>query len=197
MEPLVWSSWFATSAAAFLFILSLSVELRTSRIASRTEQGSPVEVEKRTGLICDAAFAICMVGGLASSIWMHGTTISPRTLVFFLGLLAMTSGLALSASARHHLGRFHRDHLTHHTDHELIQTGPYQWVRHPLYTSTILAMTGIGLTLGTWVSVGLIVLPIAALIYRIQVEEHLLRRALGQQYEDYAKSVSRLIPHIW
>lgn len=197
MEPLVWSSWFATLAAAFLFLSLLSVELRTSRIASRADDDSPVEIETRTGQICDAAFALCMVGGFVSSVWVPESAISPRLPVFALGLFAMASGLVLSASARRHLGRFHRDHLTHHMDHQLVQNGPYQWVRHPLYTSTILAIAGIGLTLGTWVSIGLVVLPIIALVHRIKVEEQLLERALGQIYQDYADSVSRLVPHIW
>lgn len=103
----------------------------------------------------------------------------------------------LSKYARHHLGRFHQDDLTYHIDHELIDTGPYRYVRHPLYVATICAFLGVGLCLGTWLSLALVSLPVAGLIHRIRVEEALLVRALGPRYLRYADRTSRLVPRVW
>lgn len=197
MAPLVFSNWWAAGLAAALFVYLLSIELGTSRNASRSEDGSSLELETTTGKLVDIATAIAMLGGLASALWWHQSVVDPRLGPFVAGLVCMASGGVLSISARRHLGRFHRDDLTHHDDHELISSGPYSRIRHPLYTATILAFLGIGLTLGTWVSIGLVALPFAALLYRIRVEEALLGRALGQTYGTYAKGRARLIPGVW
>ncbi len=138
-----------------------------------------------------------LVGGIISSFWLPSTTTEPRLLVFVSGVILMTVALALSASARKHLGRFHRDDLTRDPDHELVDTGPYRFIRHPLYSATSCAFLGIGLCLGTWISIGLVALPIGALVHPIRVEERLLNRVLGNQCQDYAKQTARLLPRIW
>jgi len=110
----------------------------------------------------------------------------------------MLAGSALlSASARQHLGRFHRDSLTVHSDHELVDTGPYRHVRHPLYAATIGAFVGCGAVLGNWISIGLAGLPTAALIHRIGVEEDMLVDAFGSQYVRYRERTARVLPGVW
>ncbi len=197
MRPLVWTSWVASLVAAVPFLWMLSIELGTSRRASRKPDPEDLELETRTGKLVDLGAGIAMVSGLVSSLWLPATVIEPRLLVFIIGVAFMTGALILSAWARKHLGRFHRDDLTHHPDHELVDTGPYRLVRHPLYTATSCAFLGIGFCLGTWISIGLAALPIGALIHRIRVEEQLLDRALGSQYQNYAKRTGRLIPRVW
>ena len=103
----------------------------------------------------------------------------------------------LSASARRHLGRFHRDALTVHADHQLVETGPYRRVRHPLYTATIGVFVGIGAVLGNWISLALAGLPTLALIRRIHVEEDMLVKALGPDYLRYQERTARLVPGVW
>ncbi len=123
MRPLVWSSWVAALVAVLPFLWLLSIELGTSRRASRKPDPGDLELETRTGKLVDLGAGIAMVGGLASSLWLPSTVIEPRLLVFIIGVALMTGALILSASARRHLGRFHRDDLTHHPDHELVDTG--------------------------------------------------------------------------
>ncbi len=197
MRPLVWTSWVAAFAAAVPFLWMLSIELGTSRRASRKPDPGDLELETRTGKLVDLGAGVAMVGGLISSLWLPTTVVEPRLLAFIIGVAFMTGALILSGSARKHLGRFHRDDLTRHPDHELVDTGPYRLVRHPLYTATSCAFLGIGFCLGTWISIGLAALPIGALIHRIQIEEQLLDRALGSQYRSYANRTARLIPRIW
>ena len=106
------------------------------------------------------------------------------------------SGL-LSVSARQHLGRFHRNALTIHSDHSLVESGPYQRVRHPLYAATIGVFVGIGAVLGNWFSVALAGLPTLALIRRIHIEEDMLVKALGPDYLRYQERTARLVPGMW
>lgn len=142
------------------------------------------------------ATTVALVGGVASSVTGRSTVRHRRTSLVT-GIAAIIGAGALSTVARRHLGRFHRNALTVHGDHELVDTGPYLLIRHPLYTATIGAFVGIGAVLGTRISLALAALPAAAIIHRIQVEETMLTNALGDVYAQYRTSTNRLIPGVW
>ena len=79
----------------------------------------------------------------------------------------------------------------------VISTGPYRFVRHPMYAGAIVYMIGTPLVLGSWL--GLLVLPliIAVLSIRIFIEEATLRKGLAG-YDEYAARVRyRLLPGVW
>jgi hypothetical protein len=82
-----------------------------------------------------------------------------------------------------HLGRFFTVNVAIAADHQLVETGPYRFVRHPSYTGALLAFIGFAIVLRNWASVLVISLPIAfAFLYRINVEERALVQALGERY---------------
>lgn len=183
----------------------MSIELGTSRSASRSAadtsnaHGPTNErvVDTTTGKVFDAAAAVALVGGLAASGAIPDASLRHRRFSFFAGIFALLGSCFLSATARRHLGRFHRDSLTVHADHELVDTGSYQRVRHPLYTATIGVVVGIGAVLGNKISLALAVLPTLALLRRIQVEEEMLADALGPSYLEYCRRTERWIPGVW
>jgi protein-S-isoprenylcysteine O-methyltransferase Ste14 len=82
--------------------------------------------------------------------------------------------------------------------HELIQDGPYAYVRNPIYTAMLGMLVATGLAMEHWIMV-LIALPIfmIGLMIRVRIEEKLLRAAFGAQFEDYAKRVPAVIPGIY
>jgi protein-S-isoprenylcysteine O-methyltransferase Ste14 len=97
-----------------------------------------------------------------------------------------------------HLGRFFTVDVAIAADHQLIDTGPYRYVRHPSYTGALLAFIGFAMALRNWASVLIISLPIAfAFLYRINVEERALIQALGERYLTYIKRTKRLIPFVY
>ncbi len=179
----------------------MSIELGTSRRAtreaSRSPDGSERVVDTSTSRIFNVAAATAIVGGLSASVAWPRASIRPPKLAFSAGLALLAGSGALSVVARRHLGRFHRDSLTVQSDHELVDTGPYGHVRHPLYTSTAGVFIGLGAIEGNWISVSLAVLPIAALVHRIRVEETMLTEALAESYLSYRKRTSRLLPQVW
>ena len=78
-----------------------------------------------------------------------------------------------------------------------IDTGPYAFVRHPMYTSTIFLLIGLPLLLGSWTGLALSLVFILGVAWRAVHEEGALRDEL-QGYSDYAARVRyRLIPHLW
>ncbi|MGI8431204.1 MAG: methyltransferase family protein [Chthoniobacterales bacterium] len=84
------------------------------------------------------------------------------------------------------------------TDHELIATGPYARVRHPIYTGMLGMLIADGLVFGTWYSLlaGIAIYWIGTAL-RTRREETLLRQTFGAAYNDYARRVPPLVPGLW
>ena len=79
-------------------------------------------------------------------------------------------------------------------DHELIRSGPYRWVRHPIYTGLLLAILGSAIALGEWRGLIALVLVAAAVLRRIAIEERFLTQQFGAAYARYRAEVPALVP---
>ena len=110
----------------------------------------------------------------------------------------MAFGLALRWWAIVTLGRFFTVDVAIHRDHQIVRTGPYRFVRHPSYSGLVLAFLGLGLLLGNWISLLMLMTPIVvALAARIAVEERALHAAFGADYAEYAAHTKRLVPGLY
>jgi protein-S-isoprenylcysteine O-methyltransferase Ste14 len=88
--------------------------------------------------------------------------------------------------------------VTIERDHELVERGPFGWVRHPSYTGVLLAFVGWALTLRNWAAIAVVLVPIfVAFVRRMNVEEEALLRALGAKYREYMARTKRLIPGVY
>ena len=80
---------------------------------------------------------------------------------------------------------------------KVISTGPYAWVRHPMYVGVLVMMTGVPLALGSWGGLAILGVVLPGLIWRIMDEERFLKKELPG-YSEYAQKVRyRLVPHVW
>lgn len=114
------------------------------------------------------------------------------------GVVLFAAGLIFRWWAIITLGRFFTVDVTIEKDHELVERGPFRWVRHPSYTGVLLAFVGFALTLRNWGAILMVLVPIfAAFVRRMNVEEEALARALGERYEQYMKGARRLVPFIY
>ncbi len=81
--------------------------------------------------------------------------------------------------------------------HRVVSTGPYAWVRHPMYTGTILFFVGAPLLLGSWWGVAMAPLFVVLFAIRTRIEERALIAGLPE-YADYTAQVRyRLLPGLW
>ena len=113
-----------------------------------------------------------------------------------LGLLML--GLAIRWSAIYTLGKSFSANVAIHSTQKLNQSGLFRWMRHPSYTGMMLIFVAMGLATRNWVGLAIIVaLPMAALLYRIHVEEVALTGAFGAEYVEYSERTKRLIPGIY
>ena len=78
----------------------------------------------------------------------------------------------------------------------VVKTGPYRWIRHPLYLSEEIAIIGVVLRYLTPLTVTVLIVHIGIQVCRILYEEDLLRRTLPE-YSAYEASRWRLIPYVW
>src|SRR5262249_45348890 len=80
---------------------------------------------------------------------------------------------------------------------KVVDTGPYAYVRHPMYAGAVWLFVGIPLALGSWWSIGLLIPFSAVLLWRLLDEERILARDLPG-YAEYMQGVKhRLIPYVW
>lgn len=83
-------------------------------------------------------------------------------------------------------------------DQPVISSGPYRVIRHPGYAGILLAVIGLGLFIGNWLSfVSLTIAIGCGLMFRIRVEERALLQNLGDDYREYAATHKQLVPFVW
>jgi protein-S-isoprenylcysteine O-methyltransferase Ste14 len=79
----------------------------------------------------------------------------------------------------------------------VVTTGPYRYVRHPMYSSVFLFLPAVALLLGSWWGLLLCVVLLGLLVWRIPLEERMLENGLAG-YDEYERNVRyRLLPHVW
>lgn len=118
--------------------------------------------------------------------------------VVYVAVLLLVAGVALRIWAIRHLGRFFTVDVGIQHGHQVIQDGPYRFVRHPSYTGSVLALAGVGCLTCNWLGLILIVTcTLLAYALRIRVEEKALLAQFGPEYEKYSAKTKRLIPGIY
>ncbi len=113
------------------------------------------------------------------------------------GWVLTLAGLALAAWSRATLGRCFSVSLGVKQDHDLVRSGPYAWMRHPMYTGLLALGLGGALVHNSGLAVALLVAPFGGFFYwQTRVEEPLLVARLGDAYRQYQASTGRLLPRL-
>jgi len=123
----------------------------------------------------------------------HAVTTSPW--LQGVGLAVFLLGLALAVWARVYLGRNWGMPMSQKDDPELVTSGPYHRVRHPIYSGIILAMVGTTVAVSLYWLVAVVVLG-AYFVYSAVVEERSMARLFPDSYPAYKRSTKMLIPFL-
>jgi protein-S-isoprenylcysteine O-methyltransferase Ste14 len=140
-------------------------------------------------------------GSISAAFWMASVHMSSAIhaghWLQTVSLLLLAGGLLIRVIAIYTLGRSFTANVSIHATQTLHRSGLFQYVRHPSYTGMLLIFLSLGLRMQNWLSLGIVlVLPFAALLYRIHVEEAALSGAFVE-YADYSRTTKRLIPGIY
>ena len=144
-------------------------------------------------------WGIILVGIGFACVWAYVRPAGFRksTLSLIVSMILAPPSAALGVAAVRHLGKHWRYEAALSEDHELVQTGPYRWVRHPIYAS----MLGLFLAAGaawTWwpmFTAGLVLFLIGTEI-RVRAEDRLLADRFQETFRAYRRRVRAYIPFI-
>jgi protein-S-isoprenylcysteine O-methyltransferase len=166
---------------------------------------SGLEGGKRTGSKDSGSMAVLLAGMGAAMLVAYPIAFVkawsfPRNWhlpLFAAGVSMMFLGSLLRRYCWRTLGESFTGDVTVRPDQHIVSSGPYRLVRHPSYTAGMMMYIGIGLALGSWLSLALLTIAtVATYSYRVAVEERVLLDALGEPYEAYMKGRKRFIPYI-
>jgi len=128
--------------------------------------------------------------------WWPGTTI-PGSARIIAAMILAPAATVFGWLAVRDLGKQLRILAGLYPDHELVRTGVYGVVRHPVYASLFLMMVATGLLFARWpVLLLAVAMYIAGTEIRIRAEEGLLRARFGQEFEEYSRKVPAYLPFL-
>jgi len=108
------------------------------------------------------------------------------------------AGIALRYHSVFSLGEFFSTTVTTQNQHILIETGAYQFIRHPAYTGLLCSFFAAGLAMGDGLALLTLLAPIGyVLVQRINIEEQWLIEHFGSRYDDYCQRTKKLIPWLY
>ena len=117
---------------------------------------------------------------------------------YFSGLFLMIIGISIRLITVFSLKSYFNANVAIHHDHKLKTDGIFKKVRHPSYSGSLLTFLGLGLTLGNWISLLIVFIPILCVfLYRINIEEKALINNFKEEYVDYQKRTKKLIPFVF
>ena len=107
------------------------------------------------------------------------------------------AGTALGTAGLWTLGKQWRLEAGLISDHELVQSGPYSMVRHPIYASLLAMMAATGFAVAGWLQFAMaLVLFVIGLEIRIRAEERLLAERFGERFQAYRAHVPAYLPFV-
>ncbi len=121
--------------------------------------------------------------------------IVPHTVPFFaLAFVLVVSGVALACWSRYLLGRNWSSVVQVKQEHELVEDGPYRYIRHPIYTGLLLAFVGSAVAVGDVRGIFAVLIVFVSFWRKLRMEERLLESTFGDTYRHYRSRTAALIP---
>jgi protein-S-isoprenylcysteine O-methyltransferase Ste14 len=128
--------------------------------------------------------------------WLYRPLLPQTIWTFWSGAAITTAGLLFAVWARQHLGTNWSRSVTIKQDHQLIVTGPYALVRHPIYTGILTGFLGTDLAIAQMRGIVAFVLIALVLWYKLRMEEQWMRTQFGAPYEAYSRRTAALVPFV-
>jgi protein-S-isoprenylcysteine O-methyltransferase Ste14 len=188
------SSWFSPTRVSALLWLGFTVYwARSAKNASTARSSESIKSRQVHVLLLNGSLLLLLIPfpGLTGRF-------EPDTpMLAALGAVIQSAFLAFAIWARRHLGRNWSGEVTVKVDHQLVQSGPYRFVRHPIYTAMAGMYAGSAVAIGEWHCVAAIAIMLFAYARKIGLEETALRGEFGEVYDDYRRKSWALIPPLW
>ena len=129
---------------------------------------------------------------------MPSATLPHRFTLFWVGLVTIIGGSLLRRHCWRILGASFTGAVIVRPDQVVVDRGAYHYVRHPSYTAGAILFLGIGLALGNWIGLVVLMGAVSAVYgYRVGVEERALLGTIGESYRSYMRRTKRFVPFVF
>lgn len=184
-------------ALGIILIVTFAVRLYGH---SQTLKAGKIEwVESKLNMALRIVGALAGIGALwiylAWPEWMMWAAVPLPDWLRWSGVAVAAVGIALLAWVHRELGRNFASTLHLREGHTLVTTGPYRWVRNPMYTSLYLLILSFFLVSANWfIGLGWLTAFTSLMISRVAKEEALMEQQFGDQYRTWATHAGRFLP---
>ncbi len=139
-------------------------------------------------------YLVSVLSYLVDPRWMAWSAVAVPVWLRWLGAIPLLIGASVMLAGLHQLGTNLTISISTMQGHLLIDSGPYGWVRHPLYVGGMIEAVGLCLMMANWFVTLAAVLFWAMIVLRTPMEEQKLIEQFGDQYREYSKRVGRFLP---
>jgi protein-S-isoprenylcysteine O-methyltransferase Ste14 len=146
-------------------------------------------------IIIFAAVRLGRAGSSGAGLFAH-PLFTPPLALGWIGAALTAIGIGVAIWARVNLGRNWSSRPAVKEQHELVTTGPYAYVRHPIYSGIMLAALGTALTSSIF-GIGMFIVISITFALRLNKEEQIMLELFPEQYPAYQKRTKRLVPFVW
>lgn len=157
--------------------------------ATGAKRGSRTTMARAPGLLILLTFLLLRIFKTDASA-IHSVALQ------VIGVIVFAAGLGLAVWARLHLGRDWGMPMTRKDEPHLVTSGPYRFIRHPVYSGLLLAVLGMALAANLYWLIALAIMG-AYFVYSATVEERLMTEAFPVAYPGYRTHTKMLIPFLF
>ena len=193
-DTIIFVSW-----AAFLLVWGISAFFVKQDVRGGGWQRFWVFWVLRLAAAAIIIFAAVRLGrraGSPAAVFFSHPLFTPTLILGWAGALLTAIGIGFAIWARVNIGRNWSSHPAVKEHHQLVTTGPYAYVRHPIYSGILLAALGTALTTSIF-GIGMLVFISITFAWRMNKEEKIMLELFPEQYPAYQKHTKRLVPFVW
>ena len=128
--------------------------------------------------------------------WLRENFVEHTNFVGIIGLSISVIGAIIACSSRYMLGKNWSLSVQKKENHQLIKSGIYKVVRHPIYTGLLLLFIGNAIIVGDYRAIIAVLIVFVSLWLKLKKEEKLLTETFGIEYIDYKSQTKALIPYL-
>ena len=186
-----------TSYVVVIFALQIFSLIYNPQVGRNQENRKSDAPRSRLDLILIQIFSLGIVILAPSSDSSSFGVLNVGNLVRYIGLMIAIPGFILMQAGEKYLAKQFSIEVTVQKDHKLIQSGPYQYIRHPRYLGILTFFNGISLTFRSLLGILAVIALAGVLIWRVFAEEKMIHQEFGKEWEEYQAKTWRLIPYIF
>lgn len=196
------NSWQIYFLAASYLLFFLGTVWRTTNLGDLAKRSEDKQVENISGRLASFIGLFGLIGVHWLAIYEYSSLLNQHysftnVVITIIGISLAIAAIIVNQVAVKTLGRFF-DRLVIKEKHQLITSGIYSKVRHPIYTSYLLLFIAFCTLLQSWISLGVLVIVCSIWFgNRITIEEEMLIKEFGDSYQIYKQQTKKLIPLIY